>query len=112
MDAVIAGFRDTMKDELVEDPNEILQKWGPELNKVLQERAAGVVDKMKEEGDDFAKNFQECNDDAVKVRGGEGGGGKASEASLLGKGLLFRYGNIPYLCTMYHMRPALRRHAQ
>ena len=85
MDAVIAGFRDTMKDELVEDPNEILQKWGPELNKVLQERAAGVVDKMKEEGDDFAKNFQECNDDAVKVRGGEGGGGQGGRSEPLGE---------------------------
>ncbi|GMH61739.1 hypothetical protein TrRE_jg9333 [Triparma retinervis] len=70
MDAVIAGFRDSMKDELLVDPNAYLQEHGPELNKILQERAAGVVDKMKDEGKEFAEEFLSCNEDAVKTDSG------------------------------------------
>ena len=70
MEAVIAGFRDTMKDELIIDPDAYLQEHGPELNKILQERAAGVVDKMKVEGKEFADEFLACNDDAVKTESG------------------------------------------
>eukprot|EP00520_Triparma_pacifica_P000030 CAMPEP_0118655722 /NCGR_PEP_ID=MMETSP0785-20121206/13093_1 /TAXON_ID=91992 /ORGANISM="Bolidomonas pacifica, Strain CCMP 1866" /LENGTH=230 /DNA_ID=CAMNT_0006548505 /DNA_START=55 /DNA_END=747 /DNA_ORIENTATION=- len=70
MDAVIAGFRDTMKDELVVDPNAFLAEHGPELNKILQERASTVVDKMKEDGAAFAKEFLECNEEAIKTESG------------------------------------------
>jgi len=70
MDAVIQGFKDTMKDELTEEPNAFLAKHGPELNNILQERAGSVVDKMKTDGEDFITNFLDVNEDAVKTDSG------------------------------------------
>ncbi|GMH86113.1 hypothetical protein TrST_g2014 [Triparma strigata] len=70
MDAVIQGFKDTMKDELTEEPNAFLAKHGPELNNILQERAGSVVDKMKADGEDFITNFLDVNPEAVKTDSG------------------------------------------
>ena len=38
MDAVVQGFADTMKGELPDDPDVILQTHGQQLNTILQER--------------------------------------------------------------------------
>ncbi len=70
MDAVVQGFRDTMKQTLTEDPQTILQSHGQQLNTILQERSNTVVDKMKEDGASFAENFMECNEEAVKTESG------------------------------------------
>jgi hypothetical protein len=70
MDAVCKGFEDTMKGQLVGDPAEILAKYGPEINKVLQERSGRVVDKMKEDGAAFAKEFVNVNPEAVTTDSG------------------------------------------
>ena len=70
MDTVIQGFADTMKGELAEDPNVILATYGQQLNNILQERASGVVDKMKAEGDEFLAGFMDVNEEAVKTDSG------------------------------------------
>jgi FKBP-type peptidyl-prolyl cis-trans isomerase len=65
MDAVCAGFADTMKGTLKEDPVELLKAQGPELNKILQERSGRIVTQMKEGGAAYAKEFAAANPTAV-----------------------------------------------
>jgi len=40
------------------------------LNKILQERSNGLVDRVKKEGEDFIANFLDCNEEAIQTESG------------------------------------------
>lgn len=70
LEIVLEAFCDTLKGTCTQDPRTILGTFGPELNKVLQERTSKIVERVKKDGEDFIKNFLECNDDAVQTDSG------------------------------------------
>lgn len=70
LDLVLKGFEGEITGTSPSDSETILMTFGPELNKILQERSAGIVGRVKEEGESFINNFIECNEDAVKTESG------------------------------------------
>jgi len=48
----------------------VLSTYGPKLNQILQDRSAGLVDRVKKDGEEFIQNFLDCNDDAKKTESG------------------------------------------
>lgn len=40
------------------------------MNRILGDRTAGLVDRVKKDGDEFVKNFLDCNDDAIQTASG------------------------------------------
>merc|ERR1712087_472138 len=70
IELLLDGFSKTLKGTATEDANTVLMTYGPALNKIIQERSANIVDRVKKEGEDFSKNFMECNDDAVQTDSG------------------------------------------
>ena len=83
MDIVLEAFCATLKGTALEDPRKILGTYGPELNKLLQERTSQIVDRVKADGEEYIANFLDCNPEAVKTDSGlvyyemTPGGGKA-----------------------------------
>lgn len=59
-----------MRGTNTQDPRAVLTTYGQELNKILGERTAGIVDRVKKDGADFVENFLSCNDEAVKTESG------------------------------------------
>jgi FKBP-type peptidyl-prolyl cis-trans isomerase len=53
-----------------QDPREVLTSYGQQLNTILGERTASIVDRVKTDGEDYMKNFLECNEEAVKTESG------------------------------------------
>jgi len=70
LDLVLKGFGEEICGTGTSDGETILMTYGQELNKILQERSAGLVDRVKKEGEDFIQNFLDCNDDAIKTDSG------------------------------------------
>lgn len=71
MDLVLEGFTDGMRGEISRlDSDEILTKYGPLLNELLQERAGNVVEFQKEEGVKFVDGFLVANPEATKTESG------------------------------------------
>ncbi|GMI60864.1 hypothetical protein ScalyP_jg5995 [Parmales sp. scaly parma] len=71
MDLVLEGFTDGMRGEISRlDSDEILTKYGPLLNELLQERAGNVVEFQKEEGVKFVDGFLAANPEATKTESG------------------------------------------
>ena len=67
---VLNGFSDTLKGTAIQDSNVVLGTFGPKLNEILRERSENLIDRTKEEGEDFIANFLDCNEEAVKTDSG------------------------------------------
>jgi len=70
LDLLVKGFGDVVKGEEVADTMAVLSKFGPALNEMLRERTEGIADRVMKDGEDYAANFLECNDDAIKTESG------------------------------------------
>lgn len=70
MEVVLEAFCDTLRGTATQDPRTILGTYGPNLNKILQERTSQIVDRVKKDGQEFVDNFLDCNEEAVKTPSG------------------------------------------
>jgi FKBP-type peptidyl-prolyl cis-trans isomerase len=70
MDIVLEAFCDTLKGTALQDPRTILGKYGPELNKLLQVRTSEIVERVKADGENYIKNFLDCNPEAIQTNSG------------------------------------------
>ena len=70
LEMVLKGFGEEITGESTSDAETVLMTFGPTLNKILQERSSGLVDRIKEEGEEFINGFLDCNEDAVKTESG------------------------------------------
>jgi len=70
IELLLDGFSQTIKGTAATDAQEVLATFGPALNKILQERSNGLIDRVKAEGLEYAKNFLECNEEAVQTGSG------------------------------------------
>ena len=70
MDILLKGFSDVVTGEHVANPMEVLQKYGPAVNALLNERMKGILGKVKADGDKFVEGFLDCNEEAVKTDSG------------------------------------------
>lgn len=70
MDIVLEAFCDTLKGTATADARTVLSTYGPELNKILQERTSRIVDRVKKDGEDYIANFLDCNEEATKTDSG------------------------------------------
>jgi len=70
LEIVLEGFAATMKGATVQDGNTILATYGEALNRIIMERSNSITERIKTEGQDFIKNFLECNEEAVHTDSG------------------------------------------
>ncbi|OEU19947.1 FKBP-like protein [Fragilariopsis cylindrus CCMP1102] len=70
LDIVLEAFCENLKGTATQDARVVLTKYGEQLNKILQERTNSIVDRVKKDGDEFIKNFIDCNEEAVKTDSG------------------------------------------
>lgn len=70
LELILKGFGEEITGTSTVDAETVLMTFGPELNKILQERSAGIMDRVKKEGEEFIEGFLDCNDDAVKTDSG------------------------------------------
>lgn len=70
LDIVLQAFSETLKGTNPVEPRAVLGTYGPELNKILSERSDKIMDRIKKEGDDFIKNFLDCNEEAKQFSSG------------------------------------------
>jgi FKBP-type peptidyl-prolyl cis-trans isomerase len=70
LDVVLEAFCENLRGTNTQDARVVLTRYGQQLNTILQERTAGIVDRVKKDGDDFVKNFLECNEEAVQTESG------------------------------------------
>lgn len=70
MDIVLEAFCATLKGTALQDPRTILGTYGPELNKLLQQRTSEIVDRVKADGEQYIANFLDCNPEAIKTDSG------------------------------------------
>lgn len=69
LDAMLKGFADSLTDK-AGDPRELLQKYGPAINKMIQERSSNQADSEKKSGAEFATKYLLSNPKAVKTASG------------------------------------------
>eukprot|EP00591_Stephanopyxis_turris_P005142 CAMPEP_0195517714 /NCGR_PEP_ID=MMETSP0794_2-20130614/11444_1 /TAXON_ID=515487 /ORGANISM="Stephanopyxis turris, Strain CCMP 815" /LENGTH=252 /DNA_ID=CAMNT_0040646579 /DNA_START=38 /DNA_END=796 /DNA_ORIENTATION=- len=70
LEIVLTGFCENMRGTNIQDANTVLTTYGQELNKILMERTSRITDRIKEEGEEFIKNFLDCNEEAIKTDSG------------------------------------------
>jgi FKBP-type peptidyl-prolyl cis-trans isomerase FkpA len=71
MDVVLEAFCDTLRGEsTIVDTRTVLSTYGPQLNKILQERTSRIMDLVKKDGADFVTNFLDCTEEAVQTDSG------------------------------------------
>lgn len=70
MEIALTAFCETLRGTNVVETKQVLQTFGPQLNKVLQERTANIMDRVKADGAEFLKNFLDCNEEAVQTASG------------------------------------------
>jgi len=70
LELALQGFGETLRGTATQDAQVVLETYGSELNKIIQERSANIVDTVKEEGKEFIENFLDCNEEAVKTDSG------------------------------------------
>jgi FKBP-type peptidyl-prolyl cis-trans isomerase len=70
LDIVLKAFGDTLTGTGTVEPRDVLGTYGPLLNKILSERSDKILDRVKKEGDDFIKNFLDCNEEAKQTSTG------------------------------------------
>ena len=64
MELVLEGFCDNLRGTSTADARVILQTYGMELNKILQDRSSRITERVKKEGEEFIASFLDCNDEA------------------------------------------------
>ena len=68
MEIVLQAFGDTLRGASdTSATRTILSTYGPELNKILQERTVRIMDRVKKDGEDYIANFLDCNEEAIKT---------------------------------------------
>jgi FKBP-type peptidyl-prolyl cis-trans isomerase FkpA len=70
LDLILKGFGEEITGTSTTDAETVLMTYGPALNKILQERSAGIMDRVKEEGEEFIQGFLDCNEEAIKTESG------------------------------------------
>lgn len=70
LELVLKGFGEEITGSSTSDAETVLMTFGPALNKILQERSAGIMERVKKEGEDFIAGFLDCNDEAIKTESG------------------------------------------
>jgi FKBP-type peptidyl-prolyl cis-trans isomerase len=70
LDIVLEAFCENLRGTNVQDSRVILTKYGEQLNTILGERTSQIVDRVKKDGDDYVKNFLDCNEEAVQTESG------------------------------------------
>jgi FKBP-type peptidyl-prolyl cis-trans isomerase len=70
LEIVLEAFSDSLRGTSTVDARAVLMKYGPNLNKLLQERTANIVERVKKDGQEFIDNFLDCNEEAVKTDSG------------------------------------------
>jgi len=70
LELALSGFCDNLRGTNTVDTKTVLTTYGPALNKILQERSSQMVDRVKKEGEDFIKNFLDCNEEAKQTDSG------------------------------------------
>lgn len=70
MEIVLQAFCDNLRGTAASDARDVLTTYGPELNKILQERSSRITDRVKKEGEEFVANFMDCNEEATKTDSG------------------------------------------
>lgn len=70
LEVVLQGFCENLRGTNLQDPRVVLMTYGQQLNRLLQERTAKVVDRVKKDGEDFISNFLDCNEEAMKTESG------------------------------------------
>lgn len=70
LELVLQGFGEEITGASVTDAETVLMTFGESLNVILQERSAGIMGRVKKEGEEFVQGFLDCNDDAVKTESG------------------------------------------
>lgn len=70
IELLLDGFSQTLKGTATADATTVLSTYGPALNTILQERSNGLIDRVKKEGEEYAKNFLECNEEAEQTESG------------------------------------------
>ena len=68
MDICLQAFCDTLRgttDTTI--ARTILSTYGPQLNKILQERTSRIMDRVKKDGEEFISTFLDCNEEAIKT---------------------------------------------
>jgi len=90
LEVVLEAFCDNLRGSQLHNPREILGKYGPELNKILQDRTANIVDRVKKDGEEYVANFLDCNEEAIKTESGlvyysmkEGTGGMPTRSNTV-----------------------------
>jgi FKBP-type peptidyl-prolyl cis-trans isomerase FkpA len=70
LEIVLEAFCENLRGTNTQDPRAILTTYGPQLNKMLQERTEGIVERVKKDGAEFIDNFMDCTEEAVKTESG------------------------------------------
>lgn len=70
LELVLQGFGGEITGTSTSDAETILMTYGPALNKILQARSAGIMDRVQKEGEEFVQGFMDCNEDAIKTDSG------------------------------------------
>jgi FKBP-type peptidyl-prolyl cis-trans isomerase FkpA len=70
MEILLEAFAEQLRGTSITDDRAILMKYGPQLNKILSERTANIVEIVKKEGAEFVDNFLDCTEEAIKLDSG------------------------------------------
>eukprot|EP00980_Cylindrotheca_fusiformis_P015910 scaffold4658_cov118-Cylindrotheca_fusiformis.AAC.16 len=70
LEIVLEAFCENLRGTNTQDPRAVLTTYGQELNKILGERTSRIVDRVKKDGEEYVKNFLDCNDEAIKTDSG------------------------------------------
>lgn len=70
LDIVLQAFGDTLTGRDAVDARTVLGQYGPPLNKILGERSAQILDRVKQDGAKYIDNFLDCNEDAKQTDSG------------------------------------------
>jgi FKBP-type peptidyl-prolyl cis-trans isomerase len=70
MDVCLEAFCDTLRGTALTDARTVLSTYGPQLNKILQERTSRIMDLVKKEGQEYIANFLDCTEEAVQTDSG------------------------------------------
>lgn len=70
LEIVLEAFCENLRGTNTQDPRAVLTTYGQQLNAMLQQRTAGIVDRVKKDGAEFVANFLDCNEEAIKTDSG------------------------------------------
>lgn len=90
LEIVLQGFCENLRGTNVQDARTVLTMYGPQLNKILNQRTENIVERVKKDGADFIANFLDCNEEAIQTNSGlvyysmkEGTGKKPSLSNMV-----------------------------